>query len=244
MNDAELDNWLLEHNARLVEQIRTSVDLDARYEEVLGAAAVRAIPAKRATIARSRWLATLAVAVGVVSVASILLADTSSHEPGHAVPARGPGTVNAGAAMVFRQVSGPAGLTTAAPAEWEAVATDVGGRFAVRDPGRPGRYLGYGVAVVETDDLFASHEGFEESFAANQQGYELVRLTATTFDGAEAVEWEFLYDEEDGKRRHAYGLYWLIGRHQYFIYASTPASQWDDMPSILDTVRARTHVTP
>jgi hypothetical protein len=151
--------------------------------------------------------------------------------------------VNAGAAMVFRQVAGPAGLTTAAPAEWEAVATGSGGQFAVRDPGRPGRYLGYGVVVVETDDLFASHEGFEESFAASNQGYELVRLAATTFNGAEAVEWEFLYDE-DGERRHAYGLYWLIGSYQYFIYASTPASQWGDMTSIIHSVRARTQVTP
>lgn len=255
MNDDELDNWLLEHNARLVAQTRTSVDLGARYEEIL-AGAHRTTPARRVSAPRvpaptiaglPQWLTTTVVVLCVVYG----LAVSSLTDPWSSTPSDGTAPVlrqdrgGREPSVVVRQVSGPAGLSTVVPSGWEDAATATPGEvFEVRDPtANPPRFLRYGATLAGANPSAELTE-YESMFAAERQNYERIRLAPTTFDGVTADVWEFLFDEYGGGQRHVYVLYWTVGLHRYFIYASAPASQWDDMVPIIDTMRARTEVTP
>ena len=242
MNDDELDNWLLEHNARLVEQTRTSVDLAARYREIHNAVS----PGKQATVGRSaRWLTTLAIVVGAVAVSQT--PEAPPPEPSTAVPSPKPDEAGAlpQELVVFRGLSGPAGLTTMAPVDWKAGAsTRPDGIFELRDPENPARYLRFGATRVGTANLAANVKDAESLFAMDVPSYEDIRMTPTTFNGANAIEWEFRFDLNPGRggEQRAYALYWEVGAYCYVIYASAPASQWNEMMQIFHFVRARTEV--
>ena len=75
------------------------------------------------------------------------------------------------------------------------------------------------------------------SFAANQQGYEELRIAPTVFKGHRSAEWEFRYLDR-GVLRHALDLGMVTGRYGAALFAVAPEANWPQLQGLLNTFRA------
>lgn len=135
----------------------------------------------------------------------------------------------------FRQVTGPGGMTTHIPATWPTKTATGPGAMQADDPDGAARILRYGGSATTVTDTYAVHADYERQFSANKSNYVSIRLDQTDVRGMPAIDWEFEYDADDG-RRHVRSVYWLSGGYEFFVYASAPVAFWPDTQQILDVM--------
>jgi hypothetical protein len=135
----------------------------------------------------------------------------------------------------YRQVSGPGGMTTYVPASWPSRPATGPGAMQADDPEGTSRLLRYGGSTTSLTDSYQLHADYERQFAENKSGYASLRLDRTDVRGMAAIDWEFEYDAEDG-RRHVHSVYWLAQGYEYFVYASAPAQLWPETQEIFDVM--------
>lgn len=177
------------------------------------------------------------VAAGLLG-AGLLAAHGSTAVPGTAVAAV---TTSQGPPAGFAQTTGPAKLTTVVPTGWQI--SPIRNGFQADDPaggGNKGRFVRY-QGVTSNADLYVWLNDYEAKEWAKQPGYRRIVLAKQDFQGSSAVRWEFEYDL-DGQHRHVEILYWQSGDTQYDVYASAPATQWQQTASIFDAMVANSAV--
>lgn len=137
-------------------------------------------------------------------------------------------------------VSGPGGMTTYIPASWPTKVATGPGAMEADDPANP-RLLRYGGSATPVTDSYQVHVDYEAQFSRNKNGYVSLRLERTYVRDLPAIDWEFEYDAQDG-RRHVRSVYWLTQGYEYFVYASAPVPLWPGTQEILDVMLD--HSTP
>jgi eukaryotic-like serine/threonine-protein kinase len=75
------------------------------------------------------------------------------------------------------------------------------------------------------------------TFAAQQQGYEELRIAPAVFKGHPSAEWEFRYLDR-GVLRHALDLGMVTGRYGAALFAVAPETNWPQLQTLLTTFRA------
>jgi hypothetical protein len=135
----------------------------------------------------------------------------------------------------FRQVSGPGGMTTYIPATWPTKTAPGPGAMQADDPTGMARILRYGGSATTVSDSYPVHADYERQFSANKSNYVSIRLDRTDVRGTSAIDWEFEYDTNGG-RRHVRSIYWLSSGYEFFVYASAPVDFWPDAQQILDVM--------
>jgi hypothetical protein len=141
----------------------------------------------------------------------------------------------------FTEVTGPGGMTTHIPAGWPTRRATGEGSTQADDPAGTTTMLRYGGAATSATDTYDLHADYERTFASGKQAYVSIRLARTLVRGMPAIDWEFEYDAQEG-RRHVRSVYWLSGGHEYFVYASSPVPIWAQTRKILDVML--TYSTP
>jgi hypothetical protein len=136
----------------------------------------------------------------------------------------------------FQQVSGPGGMTTYIPSGWPTKRASGPGAMQADDPTGAAILLRYGGSATPEQDTYQVHADYEQQFAANRSGYELVRLDRSAVRGMSAVDWEFEYDPQGDVRRHVRSVYWLSQGYDYFVYVSAPVGEWPHAQEILDVM--------
>jgi len=135
----------------------------------------------------------------------------------------------------FRQVAGPGGMTTYIPETWPTKTAPGPGAMQADDATGLGLILRYGGSATTVSDSYAVHADYERQFSANKSNYVSIRLDRTQVRGTPAIDWEFEYDT-DGGRRHVRSIYWLSSGYEFFVYASAPVDFWPDAQQILDVM--------
>ncbi|MFC4857698.1 hypothetical protein [Actinophytocola glycyrrhizae] len=141
----------------------------------------------------------------------------------------------------YTEVTGPGGMTTHIPAGWPTRTATGPGAMQADDPAGTSAMLRYGGSATTVTDSYDVHADYERRFAAGKQAYTSIRLDRTVVRGMPAIDWEFEYDAEDG-RRHVRSVYWLHGGYEYFVYASAPVPHWDRASRVLEVML--TYSTP
>jgi hypothetical protein len=137
----------------------------------------------------------------------------------------------------YQQVTGPAGLRTVIPVGWHPMRTTGPGAMQATDPADAGRWVKYGGSAAPDLAIEPVHVQYENGFADRTPDYKRLVLSSASYGGHEAVLWEFEH-RDGGDLRHVRSLYWRAGGKEYFVLASAPASRWDAMASIYDTMVA------
>jgi len=124
-------------------------------------------------------------------------------------------------------------FTIAKPADW-TVRTD-GTLTDFRDPAT-GAYL----RVDHVEPPGPSPEGawyqLEPSFAAENSGYERIRIAPTTYAGYRAAIWEFTYTSGAATLRVA-NLGFITPRYGFALYFQTRAGDWDRLQPVLQAFK-------
>jgi hypothetical protein len=105
------------------------------------------------------------------------------------------------------------------------------------DPSDPARIVGFGGASAASSDIVRLHVSLESGFASRTVDYRRLHLNSATYGGHPAVEWEFQHRDGRGVQR-VHALYWLVGRIEYFVFASGPDEAWSRMKPVYDAMVA------
>jgi hypothetical protein len=141
----------------------------------------------------------------------------------------------------YQRVTGPAGLRTVIPAGWRSERTSGPGAMQAYDPADAGRYVKYGGSAAPDIGIEPSHIQYENGFAARALDYRRIVLSAASYAGHQAVEWEFVHRDAAGYR-HVRSLYWRANGKEYFVLAAAPPDRWQETKPIYDAMVA--HATP
>jgi hypothetical protein len=191
----------------------------------------------------SRWVAwAFAAAYLVVSAAvgAVLLTMPKTDAAGASNPTTyisSPTVASSAAPAGFQEVRGPEGLSTVIPDGWRAGAAGGPGALRAVDPSDPARIVGFGGAPAASSDIVRLHVSLESGFASRTVDYRRLRLNSATYGGHPAVEWEFQHRDGRGVQR-VHALYWLVGRIEYFVFASGPDEAWSRMKPVYDAMVA------
>jgi membrane protein implicated in regulation of membrane protease activity len=153
---------------------------------------------------------------------------------------RAPTTTTSPAPFVpagYQPVTGPAGLRTVIPAGWHPVRTTGPGAMQATDPADADRFVKYGGSVASDLGIEPAHIQYENGFALRTPDYKRLELSSAAYDGHDAVVWEFEH-RDGGAVLHVRSLYWRANGKEYFVLASAPASRWDAMAPIYNTMVA------
>ncbi|SDX81257.1 hypothetical protein SAMN05421504_103944 [Amycolatopsis xylanica] len=135
----------------------------------------------------------------------------------------------------FQPVAGPAGFHTAIPAGWTtSPVRDSPGATQATDPAKPTRFVRYGGASAD-GEILKSHVDYEKATSKRLAGFARSQLREMTLHGNEAITWDFEWTAPEGLR-HVRSVYWRKSGIEYFCYASSLASEWQEMDSILTTM--------
>jgi len=137
----------------------------------------------------------------------------------------------------YQQVSGPGGLTVDVPAGWVLTGSPSVDNEQADDPADAQRFVRFGASTPakasQRDEILAG----ERTNPNIQRGYHRVQLTSLTFQGGDAVDWEFTFSKA-GVTRHARGLYWRANGLGYVVYVSGPDSAWAPLQPVFDRMVA------
>jgi hypothetical protein len=137
----------------------------------------------------------------------------------------GPATIPAG----WQPYADPNGtFTIAHPPGWTVRAVD-DTRVDFVDP-ITGSYMRVDWVQPPGESAVGAWRAYAPRFAAENPGYQEIRIEATTFRGLEAAEWEFRYGE--GGRLHAVDLGMISGRYGFALNFQTPESEWQALQPI------------
>lgn len=135
----------------------------------------------------------------------------------------------------YQRLTGPGGISVEVPATWRDEPAGKSYRqVGEADPeGALARFGGYAPTGAS---LIAEITGGERTNPKIRAGYQRISLSATTFQGAGAVDWQFTF-VKDGVTRQVHGLYWRAGGTEYQIYASAPDVEWPALEPVFDVMR-------
>lgn len=135
----------------------------------------------------------------------------------------------------FQPVAGPAGFHTAIPVGWTtSQVRDSPGATQATDPAKPTRFVRYG-GTSASGEILKSHVDYEKATSKRLAGFSRSQLHEMTLHGNEAITWDFEWTAPEGLR-HVRSVYWRKSGIEYFVYASSLASEWQEMDSILTTM--------
>jgi hypothetical protein len=132
----------------------------------------------------------------------------------------------------WRGVTGAYNLSTEIPAAWTPMPRS-DSAFQAGDPLDGGRFVRYGAAPVAGGNVIQRREQEERENPNIQDGYQRLALQPTAHLDAPAVLWEFEFNK-DGLRRHVRAMFWEVDGVEYFVYASTTATEWEDTAPIFE----------
>jgi hypothetical protein len=141
------------------------------------------------------------------------------------------------APMGFQRVNGPAGVKTVIPDGWRPTRSTGPGAMQAVDPGGSGRYVKFGGSDAPALTIESDHVRYENDYAVRSQEYRRLELSSAVYAGHAAVRWEFEHRDGTGVA-HVASLYWRAGGKEYFLLASAPAAQWEQMKPIYDAMVA------
>lgn len=158
----------------------------------------------------------------------------TSARPAPGVPlstAAVPPTVPSG----FRQVEGPGPLTVAIPESWVVGPAKVPSNLQGTDPADSDRFVRYGGNPSPSESLLDVNLDNARSSAKSFMNYRLIRLEPVAYGTAvEAVDWEYVFNRDDGQERHVLRREWRINGTDFVVYASAPGSDWTSVRRIFD----------
>lgn len=128
----------------------------------------------------------------------------------------------------------PPGHSVAYPEEWEVNVNSVGDGSSVdfTDP-ESRAYMRVDWTDTPGTDVVGTAQNFEEDFAARMDDYHRVRLKAATFQGFEAVDWEYTFTD-GGADFHAVNLQFVTEDYGFALNFQTPADEWDGLQDVLE----------
>ncbi|MET7281896.1 hypothetical protein ABZS29_26930 [Kribbella sp. NPDC005582] len=139
-------------------------------------------------------------------------------------------------AAAFKDVSGPAGITTKIPSGWTAKVRAGKADAQATDPAQPTSFLRYGGSPSPSQPLIDVMRNAERNFSTQYPGYKLIALQPGTWREHESVTWTFEFDTAAG-RKHVDSTYWRAGQDDYVLYASALVTNWPAMQEIYTTAR-------
>jgi hypothetical protein len=129
--------------------------------------------------------------------------------------------------------SGDNGFRTVVPRGWPAAPiNNQPGSFQATDPARTSHYVRFG-GYSASGDIQQFRVSAEQEAKTRLPGLVRLRLEPRTVRGFGAVDWEFTWDGREGQQRHVRAIYWRTGGTEYFVYVSSPASDWAEMEPFL-----------
>ncbi|MDQ4126332.1 MAG: hypothetical protein M3134_12165, partial [Actinomycetota bacterium] len=200
------------------------------------------------------WLAVLAAAGVLLVVALLLVASLGEDEggtrgernrdrgaanaPAEAEPEPAaeadPGAVEAPVEDMATYEDPEAGYQVSYPEGWDV--EPLGDtRTDFRDP-ETGAYLRMDWTPTPGDDPLAPWEAQSDSFAARYDGYEVLRLEETTFQGYPAAVWEFTY-VDGGAELHAVDIGVVTDTYGYALNFQTRAEDWEEMQPLFEAIQ-------
>lgn len=135
----------------------------------------------------------------------------------------------------YKRLTGPGGISVEVPVAWQ----DGPGSSSYRQVGEDdpaGAIARFGGYPPVGSSVLAEITAGERGNPNIQLGYHRLSLSATTFRGGEAVDWEFAF-VKNGVTRQVHGLYWRVGGHEYLIYLSSPWPEWSALQPVFDVMR-------
>lgn len=131
-------------------------------------------------------------------------------------------------------VSGPDGLTTDIPVDWQPMLNN--SYYQANDPNDSGRFVRYGATPAPQGALLDSLRNAERTNPNIQSGYQRIQLVQVAYHGSDpAVDWEFLFVRA-GVTRHVESRYWETGGIEYFVYVSATTDTWPQTQPIFTTM--------
>jgi hypothetical protein len=135
----------------------------------------------------------------------------------------------------YQRLTGPGGISVEVPGTWrDGAGSDSYRQVGEADPA--GAFARFGGYAPSGASLLAEITGGERGNPKIRGGYQRISLSATSFQGAEAVDWQFTF-VKDGVTRQVHGLYWRTDGTEYLIYLSAPSMQWPALEPVFDVVR-------
>ncbi|TDQ01408.1 hypothetical protein [Labedaea rhizosphaerae] len=135
----------------------------------------------------------------------------------------------------YQRLTGPGGISVAVPATWRDSAAGASYR-QVGEADPAGAFARFGGYPPTRTSLLAEITAGERGNPKIRSGYQRISLSATTFQGVAAVDWQFTF-VKDGVTRHVHGLYWRTGGTEYLIYLSAPDVEWSALDPVFDVMR-------
>ncbi|MFN2390307.1 MAG: serine/threonine-protein kinase [Actinomycetota bacterium] len=131
----------------------------------------------------------------------------------------------------------PEGFDVSYPSGWTVVPGLSGPTSAdFRDPAG-GRYLRVAWTDEPGDDPVAKvRDEIAPSFATRYPTYEEIAIEPTTFEGYDAVHWEYTYSTEGAELR-AINLQFVTGDYGFALNWQTRAAQWDDSLALFEQLK-------
>jgi hypothetical protein len=120
------------------------------------------------------------------------------------------------------------GYRIAHPPDWTVRAVD-DVRVDFVDPAT-GAYMRVDWVRPPGPSAVEAWRSFAPRFAADNPGYQEIRIEPTTFRGLEAAVWEFRYGE--GGRLHAVDLGMISGRYGFALNFQAPEAQWNALQPV------------
>lgn len=126
------------------------------------------------------------------------------------------------------------GYQVSYPAGWSVIRQD-GSITDFRDP-ETGAYLRMDWLSPPGDDAVAAWEAASDRFAAEHEGYSELRIDPVTFQGFEAAEWEYTY-EDGAAQLHAINLGVVAGEYGYALNFQTPVNDWEESQALFEAIK-------
>jgi hypothetical protein len=99
-----------------------------------------------------------------------------------------------------------------------------------------GAYLRMDWVAPPGDDAVAAWEAASDRFAARHDDYAELRIDPVTFQGLEAAEWEYTY-EDGGGQLHAINIGMIAGDYGYALNFQTHEEDWEESQALLEAIK-------
>lgn len=194
------------------------------------------------------WLAVLGAAAVLFLIAAILIVSMGGDDPERAgrdrndrnrdAPAAGadgdPDVVQAPVPELTEYEDPTADYRVSYPEGWSIVQQSAS-VTDFRDP-ETGAYLRMDWVAEPGDDAVAGWEAASADFAADHDNYTEIRIDPVEFQGFEAAEWEYTY-EDGGAQLHAINIGIVTDTYGYAINFQTRAEDWEESQALLEAIK-------
>jgi len=132
----------------------------------------------------------------------------------------------------YRRVAG-AGVSTVVPAYFRL---EIPKSAVAADPGDEDFQARFGGDAHGPGSLWAAVSDGAAQVAATTTDYRQVALEEASYDGFDAVEWEYRHTTRSGAAARARALYWRERGAEYVLYVTSPEQRWDEAARLFDAL--------